>query len=69
MLVDFHPVVLATPLLLFCIWAAEEQRWWALAVFAPLTALTKEQVGIALVMLGLWIAVRHRGCCRARSWR
>jgi uncharacterized membrane protein len=59
-LVDFHPVVLATPLLLFCIWAAEEQRWWALAVFAPLAALTKEQVGIALVMLGVWIAVRHR---------
>lgn len=59
-LIDFHPVTLATPLLLFCIWAAEEQRWWTLAAFAIPTVLTKEQVGLALTMLGLWIAVRHR---------
>ena len=26
-LFDFHPVTLAAPLLLFCIWAAEEARW------------------------------------------
>ena len=26
-LFDFHPVTLSAPLLLFCIWAAEEARW------------------------------------------
>jgi uncharacterized membrane protein len=60
LIIDFHAVVLATPLLLFCIWAAEERRWVALAVFATAAALTKEQVGLALVMLGIWTAVRGR---------
>ena len=55
---DFHPVTLAAPLLMFCIWAAEERRWVVLAVCAPLAALSKEQVGLALAMLGLWMAVR-----------
>ncbi len=55
---DFHPVTLAAPLLLFCIWAAEERRWWVLAPCAVAAALTKEQVGLALAMLGLWLAVR-----------
>ncbi len=55
---EFHPVTLAAPLLLFCIWAAEERRWWVLAPCAVAAALTKEQVGLALAMLGLWLAVR-----------
>jgi Predicted membrane protein (DUF2079) len=58
-LFDFHPVTLAAPLLLFCIWAAEEGRWWVLALCGTLAALTQEQVGLALVMLALWLAVRH----------
>ncbi|HMM49838.1 MAG TPA: DUF2079 domain-containing protein [Miltoncostaeaceae bacterium] len=57
-LTDFHPVTVAAPLLMFCIWAAEERRWVVLAVCAPLAALGKEQVGLALAMLGLWLAVR-----------
>jgi uncharacterized membrane protein len=55
---DFHPVTLAAPLLMFCIWAAEERRWVVLGVCAPLAAMGKEQVGLALAMLGLWMAVR-----------
>jgi len=57
---EFHPVALATPLLLFCIWAVEEERPAWLAVCAPLAALSKEQVGLSLAMLGVWALVRHR---------
>jgi uncharacterized membrane protein len=55
---EFHAVTLAAPLLMFCVWAAEERRWLPLAVFAVLAALCKEEVGLALVMLGLWLALR-----------
>ncbi|MFP5450987.1 MAG: DUF2079 domain-containing protein [Thermoleophilia bacterium] len=54
---EFHPVTLAAPLLLFCIWFAQERRWLWLAVFAVAAALTKEQVGLALAVLGLWLFV------------
>lgn len=55
---DVHAVTLAAPLLMFCIWAAEERRWVVLATCAPLAALGKEQVGLALAVLGAWLAVR-----------
>jgi uncharacterized membrane protein len=60
-LTEFHPVTLAAPLLLGCIWAAEERRYATLTVLAVLAALTKEEVGLALAMLGLWMAVRGLG--------
>ena len=60
-LFDFHPATLAAPLLMFCIWAAEEARWWTLGVCATLAALCQEQMGLALVMIALWLAVRHPG--------
>jgi uncharacterized membrane protein len=59
-LTEFHPVTLAAPLLMYCIWAAEEGRLGVLAVCAPLALLCKEEVGLALVVLGIWMAVRHR---------
>ena len=61
-LTEFHPVTLAAPLLMFCIWAAEERRYVAPGGPArPAALLTKEQVGLALVVLGVWMAVRrHR---------
>jgi uncharacterized membrane protein len=58
-LFDFHPVTLAAPLLMFCIWAAEAGRYLVLAMAGTAAALTQEQVGLALVMLALWMAVRH----------
>lgn len=58
---EFHPVTLAAPLLMFCIWAAEERRYLLLSVFSVLAALTKEEVGLALAMLGLWMVVRGAG--------
>ncbi len=59
-LTEFHPVTLAAPLLMYCIWAAEEGRMGTLAGCAVLAALCKEEVGLALVVLGIWMAVRHR---------
>jgi uncharacterized membrane protein len=51
---EFHPVALATPLLLFALDALDEGRWGSLAVFALLALLTKEHVGLALAGLGVW---------------
>jgi uncharacterized membrane protein len=60
-LTEFHPVTLAAPLLMFCIWAAEERRYALLSALAVVAALTKEEVGLALAMLGLWMVVRGLG--------
>jgi uncharacterized membrane protein len=58
-LFDFHPVTLAAPLLMYCIWAAEEGRWVVLGVCAALAAITQEQVGVVIAGLAVWLAVRH----------
>ena len=60
-LAEFHPVTLAAPLLLWCIWAAEERRYVTLSILAGLTLLTKEEVGLALAVLGVWMFVRGTG--------
>jgi uncharacterized membrane protein len=57
---DFHPVALATPLLLVTIWALDARRYGWLLLAAALAALTKEDVGLALVPLGLYLAVWQR---------
>lgn len=54
-LFDFHAVALATPLLLWAIWAAVTNRTVALGVFVVLAALSKEQVGLSIFIFGLWI--------------
>ena len=64
-LFDFHPVTLAAPLLLYCIWAVEESRWVTLAVCATLAALCQEQVGLLIAALGVWAWFRHPGHRRA----
>ena len=48
-------MTLAAPLLLWCIWAAVAGRYVTLAVLAVLAAMTKEQVGLSLAILGLWM--------------
>ncbi len=58
-LFDFHPVTLAAPLLLWCVWAIEADRPVLVGVFATLSALTKEEVGIAVAGLGVWVLIRH----------
>ncbi|MEW6583812.1 MAG: DUF2079 domain-containing protein [Actinomycetota bacterium] len=63
---EFHPVTLAAPLLAGAIWAADAGRYGWLAATAGLALLAKEEVGMALVVLGIWMAVRGRR--RAGAW-
>ena len=56
---DFHPVALATPLLLGAIWFLDENRLLPFALCAVAACLTKEQVGLVVAMLGIWHAFAH----------
>jgi uncharacterized membrane protein len=58
-LADFHPVALATPLLLFAIEALVHDRLTVFAAFAGAALLTKEHVGLAVAGLGLWYMRRR----------
>ena len=53
---DFHPIALATPLLLLAIWALDTRRWPIFVVAASLAALTKEDIALSLLPLGVYIA-------------
>jgi uncharacterized membrane protein len=54
---EFHPVALATPLLLAAIWALDEDRLWSFAIFALLAATTKEEIPLVVAALGIWYAL------------
>jgi uncharacterized membrane protein len=56
---EFHPVTLAAPALMLAIWAAETRRDLVLAAALVFAVLCKEEVGLALVPFGIWIAVAH----------
>ena len=56
---DFHPVALATPLLVGAIWFLDEDRLLPFALCAGAACLTKEQVGLVVAMLGIWHAFGH----------
>jgi uncharacterized membrane protein len=62
----FHPVALAVPLLLFCIWFLDTDRVGAFAACAVLTAATGELMGLLVAALGVWYAL-GRGQRRAGS--
>ena len=53
----FHPVCLAIPLLLFCVWFLERDRLVPFAVCATLTAATGELMGLVVAALGIWYAL------------
>lgn len=57
---DFHPVALATPLLLLAFWWLDEGRLAPFAVAAGLACLSKEHVGFAVAAMGLWYALSRR---------
>ncbi len=60
---EFHPVALATPLLLWAFLYIEESRWlWALP-FLVLAAACKETVPLMIGTMGMYFAIRKR------SWR
>jgi uncharacterized membrane protein len=55
---DFHPVALATPLLLWGFWFLDSDRLVAFASVAAVACLTKEQIGLVVAAMGLWYALR-----------
>ncbi len=60
---EFHPVTLATPLLLFAFLALEEDRWLRAVPFLALAAVCKEEIPLVLAVMGVYFAIRKR------SWR
>ncbi len=57
---EFHPVALATPLLLFALWYLDEERLAPFLACAFLAIATKEHVGLAIAGLGVWYALSRR---------
>src|SRR5262245_13284611 len=57
---EFHPVALATPLLLFAFEALDRDRLGPFAAYAVLAMATKEEIGLVVAGMGIWYAVSHR---------
>jgi uncharacterized membrane protein len=57
---EFHPVALATPLLLFAFWYLDEERLLPFALFALAAAACKEEIALVVAGFGIWYAVAHR---------
>jgi len=55
---SFHSVAIAVPLILFAIWFLDENRLIPFALFALLAGTTKEEIPLAIGLLGIWYAVR-----------
>lgn len=60
---EFHPVALATPLLLWAFLYLEEGRWLGALPFLVLAAACKETVPLVIGTMGVYFAIRKR------SWR
>jgi uncharacterized membrane protein len=54
---DFHPVALATPLLLAAILFLDQGRLLPFALCAGLACTTKEHIGVTVAALGVWYAL------------
>lgn len=57
---DFHPVALATPLLLGALLYLDAGRLVPFAVLAGLACLTKEHIGLVVASYGIWFALSRR---------
>ena len=57
---EFHPVALATPLLLWAFLYMDEDRWVRAAVFLVLAAACKETVPLVIAFMGVYFAIRKR---------
>jgi len=51
---EFHPVALATPLLLYAFWFLDNDRLLPFAVCAVAAAASKEEIGLVVAGFGLW---------------
>jgi uncharacterized membrane protein len=57
---EFHPVALATPLLLFAFWYLDEDRLLPFSVCALAAAACKEEIALVVAGFGIWYAIAHR---------
>jgi uncharacterized membrane protein len=57
---DFHPVALATPLLLYALLALEYKHYAWFLVACVLAACTKEDVPLAIALLGILVIWKYR---------
>ena len=57
---EFHPVALATPLLLLGLWYLDEERLVPFALVALVAAGGKEHIPLAIAGLGAWHALSRR---------
>ena len=57
---EFHPVALATPLLLFAFWFLDEERLLAFVGCAVAASLCKEEIGFVVAGFGVWYAFSRR---------
>jgi uncharacterized membrane protein len=57
---EFHPVALATPLLLFAVWYLDEDRLLPFALFAVAASACKEEIPLVVAGFGIWYAVTRR---------
>jgi uncharacterized membrane protein len=57
---EFHPVALATPLLLFAFWFLDEDRLIPFALCAIAASLSKEEIAFVVAGFGVWYAVSRR---------
>jgi uncharacterized membrane protein len=60
---EFHPVALATPLLLFAFWFLDEDRIVPFALCAVAASLCKEEIALVVAGFGIWYAL-----ARTRWW-
>ncbi len=54
---EFHPVALATPLLLFAFWYLDEDRLLPFCLFALAAATCKEEIALVVAGFGVWYAL------------
>jgi len=54
---EFHPVALATPLLLFAFWYLDEDRLLPFSAYALAAALCKEEIALVVAGFGIWYAL------------
>jgi uncharacterized membrane protein len=57
---EFHPVALATPLLLYAFWFLDEDRLLPFAPCAALACACKEEIPLVVAGFGIWYALSRR---------
>ncbi len=59
-LYEFHAVTLSAALLLWAFYFADGARYKLFALFGVLAMFTKEEIGLVVAAMGLWVWWRHR---------